>query len=141
MDEWFWTIGLGPALARLQGTGPSGSAPPVVADEIPTKIGFRTVGPLGQALTDPGPTAPGLRNVIEATFAPDGQQIAYTFSRPGPSPVRGIGVVRADGTDAHDILSGKLPSSPADRVAGTRAPALGPDVGHPGPAAHHGGAA
>ena len=28
MDEWFWTIGLGPALARLQGTGPTGSAPP-----------------------------------------------------------------------------------------------------------------
>ena len=46
MDEWFWTIGLGPALARLQGTGPSGSAPPVVADEIPTNIGFRTVAGL-----------------------------------------------------------------------------------------------
>jgi hypothetical protein len=42
MDEWFWTIGLAPALARLQGTGPSGAAPPAVADEIPTKIGFRT---------------------------------------------------------------------------------------------------
>ncbi len=42
MEEWFWTIGLGPALARLRGTGPpSGSGPPVVADEIPTKIGRR----------------------------------------------------------------------------------------------------
>ena len=29
MDQWFWTIGLGPAFARLRGTGPSGARYPV----------------------------------------------------------------------------------------------------------------
>ena len=118
MDEWFWTIGLGPAFSRVHERHDLEVAP----EDVPTKIGFRTVGPLGQALTDPRPTAPGLRNVIEATFAPDGQQIAYTFSRPGPSPVRGIGVVRADGTDAHDILTGS--SIVPRRIGGGTRPGL-----------------
>lgn len=78
------------------------------------------VGPRGRALTDPRPTAPGLRDVIEATFAPDGQQIAYVFFRPGPAPVQGIGVVRADGTEAHDILTGS--SIPPRRIAWGYAP-------------------
>ena len=58
MDEWFWTIGLGPAFARLRGTGPSGARPPAVADEIPTKIGFRTVDGLRIRSAECGGGAP-----------------------------------------------------------------------------------
>jgi pimeloyl-ACP methyl ester carboxylesterase len=59
MDEWFWTIGLAPALARLRGTGPSGGDPPAVADQTPTKIGVRTVDGLRIRSAECGGGMPG----------------------------------------------------------------------------------
>ena len=42
MDEWIWTLGLGPAFAQFE---PMGPAPPATgpADPVPTKIGYRTI--------------------------------------------------------------------------------------------------
>jgi pimeloyl-ACP methyl ester carboxylesterase len=59
MDEWFWTIGLGPALARLRGTGPSGAGPPEVGDGTATKIGIRTVDGLRIRSAECGGGMPG----------------------------------------------------------------------------------
>jgi pimeloyl-ACP methyl ester carboxylesterase len=42
VDEWIWTLGLGPAFAQF---APMGPEPPVTApaDPVPTKIGYRTI--------------------------------------------------------------------------------------------------
>jgi pimeloyl-ACP methyl ester carboxylesterase len=91
MDEWFWTIGLGPALARLQGTGPSGSAPPVVADEIPTKIGFRTVAGLRIRSAECGGGAP--QSILMTSPWPESM---YAFSPVWDALARHFHVVAVD---------------------------------------------
>ena len=91
MDEWFWTIGLGPALARLQGTGPAGSAPPVVADEIPTKIGFRTVAGLRIRSAECGGGAP--QSILMTSPWPESM---YAFSPVWDALARHFHVVAVD---------------------------------------------
>lgn len=66
------------------------------------------IGPRGRAIGGMRLAAPGLRNVSRAAFSPDGQRIAFLFTRWGNTPLGGLGHMRADGTARGRLVSGQF---------------------------------
>ena len=136
MDEWFWTIGLGPAHARLLGTGPSGARPPAVADEIPTKIGFRTVDGLRIRSAECGGGAP--QSILMTSPWPESM---YAFAPVWDALARHFHVVAVDlpgfgGSEGRDdVLSpramGEFLVRFVDEVGLGSPHIVAPDVGTP----------
>jgi Tol biopolymer transport system component len=61
------------------------------------------VGTDGRPRTRARAAAPGLGGVYWATYSPDGQRIAYLIMR--ADNTSGIGVMAADGSDRHDLMT------------------------------------
>jgi hypothetical protein len=43
VDEWIWTLGLGPAFAQFAPMAPHPPPLPEAGDAVATKIGYRTI--------------------------------------------------------------------------------------------------